>query len=162
MRTPSKSENALAFTCLAAALLFAPALCSAQETPQQPAGSTIPAEMATPANTGDVATATTSNPSSLDTGGGSVQPPVVIHMTTPKYSEEARVKRFSGKVLVSLIVDTNGMPTKVHVLRRVGMGLDDEAVDAVKQYRFKPATRNGRPVAVYVNVEVNFQIVSRR
>ena len=46
----------------------------------------------------------------------------------------------------------------VHVLRGVGMGLDEKAVAAVQQYRFKPATQNGKPVAVYLNVEVNFQI----
>jgi protein TonB len=46
----------------------------------------------------------------------------------------------------------------VHVTRGVGMGLDENAVAAVKQYRFKPATENGKAVAVYLNVEVNFEI----
>ena len=63
-----------------------------------------------------------------------------------------------GIVLVNLIVDQNGMPQNVHVLRGVGMGLDEKAVEAVKQYRFKPAREDGKPVAVELNVEVNFQI----
>ena len=50
------------------------------------------------------------------------------------------------------------MPQNVHVLHGVGMGLDEKAVEAVKQYRFKPAKENGKPVAVEMNVEVNFQI----
>jgi protein TonB len=63
-----------------------------------------------------------------------------------------------GVVLVNLIVDQQGRPVNVHVLRGVGMGLDDKAVAAVKQYRFKPAREAGKPVAVELNVEVNFQI----
>jgi protein TonB len=60
--------------------------------------------------------------------------------------------------MVSIIVDKNGIPQNVHVTRGVGLGLDEKAVDAVKQYKFKPATENGKPVAVYLNVEVNFEI----
>jgi len=63
-----------------------------------------------------------------------------------------------GVVTVSLIVDQHGLPQNVKVLRGVGMGLDEKAVEAVKTYRFKPATENGKPVAVYLNVEVNFEI----
>jgi protein TonB len=59
---------------------------------------------------------------------------------------------------VSLIVGADGKPRNVHVLRGVGMGLDEKAVEAVQQYKFKPAMQNGKAVAVYLNVEVNFQI----
>ena len=52
----------------------------------------------------------------------------------------------------------NGVPSHVHVIPSVGMGLGDKAVEAVKQYRFKPAMENGKPVTVDMNVEVNFQI----
>jgi len=61
-------------------------------------------------------------------------------------------------VTVSLIVDTEGLPQNVHVIRGVGMGLDEKALDAVRQYRFKPARENGHPVPVQVNVEVRFSI----
>jgi protein TonB len=54
-------------------------------------------------------------------------------------------------------VDTNGKPQNVHVLRGVGMGLDEKAVEAVKQYKFKPAMESGKPVPVDLNIEVNFK-----
>jgi protein TonB len=90
--------------------------------------------------------------------GGSVRPPIAIYTPDPEFSEEARKAKFSGDVIVSLIVDANGNPKNVRVLRGVGMGLDEKAVAAVQQYKFKPALQNGKPVAVYLNVEVNFQI----
>ena len=90
--------------------------------------------------------------------GGGVSSPVVIYQVDPEFSEEARKAKFMGVVLVNLIVDVHGLPQNVHILRGVGMGLDDKAVEAVKQYRFKPAMEGGKPVAVELNVEVNFQI----
>jgi len=90
--------------------------------------------------------------------GGGVSSPVPIYTVEPEFSEEARKAKFMGVVLVNLIVDTRGLPENVHVLRGVGMGLDEKAVEAVKQYRFKPAMENGKPVPVELNVEVNFQI----
>jgi protein TonB len=90
--------------------------------------------------------------------GGSVRPPIPIYTPDPEFSEEARKAKFSGNVVVSLIVGADGRPRSVHVLRGVGMGLDEKAIEAVQQYKFKPATQNGKAVAVYLNVEVNFQI----
>ena len=90
--------------------------------------------------------------------GGGVSTPVVIYQVEPEFSEEARKAKFMGVVLVNLIVDAQGRPQNVHTLRGVGMGLDDKAVEAVKQYRFKPAMEGGKPVPVELNVEVNFQI----
>jgi protein TonB len=90
--------------------------------------------------------------------GGGVSSPVVIYQVEPEFSEEARKAKFMGVVLVNLIVDAQGRPQNVHTLRGVGMGLDEKAVEAVKQYRFKPAMEGGKPVPVELNVEVNFQI----
>lgn len=90
--------------------------------------------------------------------GGGVSGPVPIYTVEPEFSEEARKAKTAGNVLVSLVVDAKGLPQNVHVLRGVGMGLDEKAIEAVKQYRFKPAMEAGKPVAVYLNVEVNFQI----
>jgi TonB family protein len=90
--------------------------------------------------------------------GGGVTSPQVIHSVIPEYSEEARAEKFVGTVIVSLIVDTNGLPQSVHVVRGIGHGLDEKAVEAVTHYRFKPARVDGRSVPVRVNVEVNFQI----
>jgi protein TonB len=90
--------------------------------------------------------------------GGGVSSPVVIYQVDPEFSEEARKAKFMGVVLVNLIVDTQGRPQNVHILRGVGMGLDENAIKAVQQYRFKPAMEGGKPVPVELNVEVNFQI----
>jgi len=90
--------------------------------------------------------------------GNGVLAPQLIYGPEPEFSEEARKAKFQGEVIVSLIVDTQGRPQRVRVPRPVGMGLDDKAIEAVKQYRFKPATENGVPVAVELAVAVNFQI----
>ncbi len=90
--------------------------------------------------------------------GGGVSAPELIYSVEPEFSEEARKAKVAGNVLVNLWVDTNGMPTHVRVIRGVGMGLDEKAVEAVRQYKFRPAKENGKPVLVELNVEVNFQI----
>jgi TonB family protein len=90
--------------------------------------------------------------------GGAVSSPILISSSQPEYSEEARKAKTSGSVLVNLIVNKDGMPQNVHVLRGLGMGLDEKAIEAVQQYRFKPAMEGGKPVPVECNVEVNFQI----
>ncbi len=90
--------------------------------------------------------------------GGGVSAPQLIYSVEPEFSEEARKAKVAGNVLVNLWVDQNGNPSHVHVVRGVGMGLDEKAIEAVKQYRFKPALENGKPVLVELNVEVNFQI----
>jgi len=94
--------------------------------------------------------------------GGGVSAPVVIQRVPAEYSEEARKARLSGTVLVNLIVDVHGMPQNVHVTRGIGTGLDEKAVEAIRQYRFKPAMEGGKPVPVQVNVEVNFQVLERK
>ena len=90
--------------------------------------------------------------------GGSVRPPSVLYSVEPEFSEEARKAKFSGNVQVYLWVDEQGNPSHVKVVRGVGMGLDEKAVDAVRQYKFKPAMQNGKPVKVDLYVDVNFQI----
>jgi protein TonB len=90
--------------------------------------------------------------------GGGVSAPILIYSVEPEFSEEARKAKVAGNVLVNLWVDQQGNPSHVHVIRGVGMGLDEKAAEAVRQYRFKPAMENGKPVLVELNVEVNFQI----
>ena len=90
--------------------------------------------------------------------GGDVSAPVVLKTAEPEFSEEARRKKIKGNVLISLIVDERGLPQSVRVKRGIGQGLDEKAVEAVKQYRFRPATREGQPVKVEMLIEVNFQI----
>jgi TonB family protein len=90
--------------------------------------------------------------------GGAVKGPVPIYQPEPTFSAEAKKAKFEGIVTVSIIVDQRGIPQNVHVTKGVGHGLDEKAVEAVKKYRFIPAKENGKPVAVYLNVEVNFEI----
>ncbi len=90
--------------------------------------------------------------------GGGVSAPVILFQPEPEFSEEARKAKVAGNVLVYLQVDTNGHPAHVRVLRGIGLGLDEKAMEAVRQYKFKPAMENGHPVAVEMNVEVNFTI----
>jgi TonB family protein len=90
--------------------------------------------------------------------GGSVKPPKLIHSVDPEYTPEARKKKFNGNVQVYLWVEENGMPSHVRVVKGVGMGLDEKAVQAVSQFRFKPAMQDGKPVKVDLYIDVNFQL----
>lgn len=89
--------------------------------------------------------------------GGSVSAPVVLSAPAAEYSAEAKAAGISGSVLISLQVDEQGIPTHIHVVRGVGNGLDEKAVEAVTRYHFKPATENGKPVVVAMNIEVQFK-----
>jgi protein TonB len=90
--------------------------------------------------------------------GGGVSAPQLVFAPDPEFSDEARRAKYQGVCVVSLIVDAQGMPQRVQVVRHLGMGLDEKAVEAVKQYKFKPAMLQGKPVPVEVNIEVNFRI----
>jgi periplasmic protein TonB len=90
--------------------------------------------------------------------GGGVSRPVVIHAVDPEFSEEARRTKFSGNVIVYLQIDEQGVPDHIRVVRGVGMGLDEKAVEAARQYRFKPGMKDGKPVRTWMYMDVNFNI----
>jgi TonB family protein len=90
--------------------------------------------------------------------GGPVKPPKVIYSVEPKYTDEARQKKFSGTVELYCWVDEEGKPSHIKVVRGVGMGLDEKAMDALRQYKFKPATRDGKPVKVDLYIDMMFQL----
>lgn len=90
--------------------------------------------------------------------GGGVSAPKLIYSVDPQFSDEARRAKYQGICVVSVIVDAQGNPQHIRVVRPLGMGLDEKAVEAVKQYRFKPAMYKGHPVPVEVDIEVNFRI----
>ena len=90
--------------------------------------------------------------------GGGVSAPVVIHSVEPEFTNEARQANFQGTVALQLIVDAAGTPQNIHVTRHLGMGLDEKAVEAVRQYRFRPAMYQGHPVAVQIVVDVEFHL----
>jgi TonB family protein len=92
--------------------------------------------------------------------GGGVSAPVVIHSVDPEFSDEARRAKYQGVCIVELIVDAQGNPQNPHVTRALGMGLDEKAIDAIKQFKFKPAfdRNNKKAVAVMVSIEINFRL----
>jgi len=92
------------------------------------------------------------------TNTGDARPPRLIHNVAPEFSSEARRKKIEGVVTLSLVVDTDGLPTDVQVVNPLGHGLDEKAVEAVQQWRFQPATKDGNPVAIKINAQVNFHL----
>ena len=98
------------------------------------------------------------------TGGGvykvglGVSAPKAIYSPDPEYSEEARKVKHMGTVVLWLVVGPDGKPRDIRVLRTLGLGLDEKAIEAVKNWRFEPAKKDGKPVAVQINVEVNFHL----
>jgi periplasmic protein TonB len=90
--------------------------------------------------------------------GGGVSAPEVIHSVQPQFTAEARSQNYQGVVAVQLIVDSQGFPQDVRVVRHLGMGLDEEAIAAVKQYRFRPAAYEGRSVSVQMVIDVDFRL----
>ena len=92
------------------------------------------------------------------TVGGGVMAPRVIHSVDPAYTSEARAAKLEGIVSLRLIVDPQGNPQDIQVIRHLGMGLDEEALAAVRQYKFKAAMYQGHPVPVQMVVQVNFTL----
>ncbi len=90
--------------------------------------------------------------------GGRVSAPVVIHSVEAQFSDEARKAKYQGVCVVSLIVDAQGNPQNPRIAKSLGMGLDEKAIEAVRQYRFRPAMLDGEtPVPVTINMEINFR-----
>jgi TonB family protein len=75
-----------------------------------------------------------------------------------EFSDEARRNKYQGICMISVIVDARGYPRNLRVIRSLGMGLDEKALEAVQRYRFKPAMKDGKPVAAMISVMVNFRL----
>ncbi|HTS25732.1 MAG TPA: energy transducer TonB [Bryobacteraceae bacterium] len=91
--------------------------------------------------------------------GGGVTAPIVLSKKDPEYSEEARKAKYQGTVLLAIEVSPNGLATNIRVVRSLGLGLDEKAIDAVKQWKFKPGYKDGKPVTVAATIEVNFRLL---
>jgi TonB family protein len=91
-------------------------------------------------------------------GVGGVSAPRAIYKPDPEYSEEARKAKYQGTVVLGMIVDANGRPRGLKVERGLGMGLDEKALEAVRNWKFEPAEKDGKPVAVAISVEVAFRL----
>jgi periplasmic protein TonB len=90
--------------------------------------------------------------------GGGVSAPRVLYSPDPEYSDEARKAKYQGTVVLWIVVGPDGRTRDVRVVRNLGLGLDEKAIEAVRKWKFEPAMKNGQPVAVQVNVEVNFRL----
>jgi TonB family protein len=90
--------------------------------------------------------------------GGGVTAPRAVYSPEPEFSEAARKAGYQGTCLLSLIVGSDGKPRDIKVVRKLGMQLDEKAAEAVRNWTFEPARKDGRPVAVQVEVEVGFHL----
>jgi TonB family protein len=84
--------------------------------------------------------------------------PKALYSPDPEYSEKARVAKYSGVGVLGVVVGRDGNPKTVWVSKKLGLGLDEKAIEAVRQWKFEPAMKNGQPVAAAINVEVSFRL----
>jgi len=90
--------------------------------------------------------------------GSGVSAPRVVYQPDPDYSEEARKAKHHGTCVLWLVVGSDGRPRDIRVARSLGLGLDEKAIEAVKTWKFEPAMKDGKAVAVQINVEVSFRL----
>jgi periplasmic protein TonB len=91
--------------------------------------------------------------------GGGVSAPTLMFKVEPEYSEEARKAKYQGVVLLYVEVDPSGKATNIRVLHSLGLGLDEKAMEAVRKWKFRPGLKDGRPVTVQAQIEVNFRLL---
>lgn len=91
--------------------------------------------------------------------GNGVSQPQLISKVEPEYSEEARKAKHQGVVVLQIVVDAKGNAVNSRVIRSLGLGLDEKALEAVAKWKFKPGYKDGKPVAVAATVEVNFRLL---
>jgi TonB family protein len=89
---------------------------------------------------------------------GATIPQLISPHAEPQFSDKARRKRIEGTVVLALVVTADGLPTDITVVQPLGSGLDEEAVKTVKQWRFRPAMKDGKPVEAKLKVEVDFHL----
>ena len=135
---------------------------------QRPAIETPPAPLATPtsisagdpahnAGTARNSTATTTTSMKVAASPG-VKAPALLYKVQPEYAEEARKAGLQGAVILSVDVGTDGFARNVKVVRSLGMGLDEKAIEAVQKWKFRPGSKDGNPVIVAATIQVNFRL----
>jgi len=103
------------------------------------------------------AAAQQSGPDIPKPGVNGVSMPKCQHCPDPDYSQEARKKKLEGVVVLMVVVTSEGKATNIRVIKTPGMGLDEKAIEAVRKWRFKPATKDGKPVDVQLPIEITFR-----
>ena len=106
--------------------------------------------------------ATPARPDSVSTAvrvGNGVTAPSVLYKVDPEYTEEARLAKYQGTVVVSAEIGTDGLAYNMRAIRGLGLGLDEKAIEAISQWKFRPGSKNGQPVPVMATIEVNFRLL---
>jgi TonB family protein len=97
-------------------------------------------------------------PEVVEKMGPNMSPPRVTYSPPAEFSEEARAAKYQGTCILKLIVGADGNPRNIRVINSIGLGLDEKAMEAVRTWKFKPALKDGKPVAVEIAVEVDFHL----
>jgi TonB family protein len=91
--------------------------------------------------------------------GNGITPPVLLSKTEPRYSEEARRAKYQGSAMLYAQIDPSGEAGHIRVIKGLGLGLDQKAVEALGKWKFKPGYKDGKPVIVEATIEVNFRML---
>ena len=91
--------------------------------------------------------------------GSGVTAPSLLSKVEPAYSDDARASKYQGTVILKIVVDTDGLAKDIQLVKSIGYGLDEKAVEAINLWTFKPGTRDGQPVPVLATIEVNFRLL---
>ncbi len=86
-------------------------------------------------------------------------PPKLVNKVEPEYSEEARIAKYQGTVVLQVVIGPDGAAHNIQVKRSLGLGLDQKAAEAVMQWQFSPGMKDGSPVPVAATIEVNFRLL---
>jgi periplasmic protein TonB len=93
------------------------------------------------------------------TVGGDVKPPRVLHRVVPEFTQKSRDRHAEGSVILAAVVTSKGEPRQIRVQKGVEQDLDEQAVEALKQWQFAPGTKDNRPVATRVSIEIRFNVL---
>jgi TonB family protein len=107
---------------------------------------------------GSVAMKAADMPAGVYRVGNGVTAPMLAEKVEPQYTEEARTAKIQGTTVLSVDIDPSGVAMNIQVLRSLEPGLDQKAIDAVRQWHFQPGTKDGVPVTVRASIEVNFRL----
>jgi TonB family protein len=91
--------------------------------------------------------------------GGGVSAPSAVQRMEPRYSEEARAAKLQGTVVIQVTIGTDGLAHDARIVRGLGLGLDQNAIESISQWQFKPGVKDGQPVKVAATIEVNYRLL---
>ena len=91
--------------------------------------------------------------------GNGVSAPVPTYKPAPEYTAEAKDAKIQGSVILSVVIDPFGIPTDILVTKSLDPGLDTKAIEAVKEWRFRPGMKDEKPVPVQATLEITFKLL---